>query len=194
MGDKIHCWDGNKFFECMKGTEEKFRAKVEWDTDYYSPGEGCHGKDFFTQGDTVNIDFSKFGDGSIVARIDYKDEFVVLPDNQLYKMAEVNLVPVDVISRQPALFSLTRPSEMPRVDYFAGSSVSADQAFLDCYKDSQNLNPNLTDPQKAVVERFFAVVKAAFPEAFAGKTKAKAPVANTPRSTNFPFGYSRFQR
>lgn len=197
MTEKVHCWDGSKFFECMNEVKEEFVAYTDWDTDSYSSGEGCHGGDIFGKGDFVNMAFSRFSDGYIVvsfkSRFVYGDQFVVTPDDRFLKRAFVEMRPVDVVSRQPKLFSLKNSEELPPIESAVfGNDVLADQTFLNCFRNSQNINLSLTDSQRVVVERFFSAVKTAFPEAFAGATKAKPAVANTPESTNLRFGSSMY--
>ena len=196
MTDKIHCWDGQKFFECMNGAEEKFTARVDWDTDIYSSGEGCHGRDLFGKGDSVNIDFSVFKDGNIVASLreglsSHRDEYVMTIGNQLFKRTSVELMPVNVVQHPPKLFTLTRPSQVPTLGYLF-DTVLADQSFLNCYHDSQNLNLDLADQQKAVVERFFAAVKAAFPRQFGGQQVATPQKADTLQQTSLPWPRTPF--
>ena len=197
MTDKIHCWDGEKFFDCMNGAEEKFTAKVDWDTDILSPGEGCHGDDLITHGDTVKIKFSKFGDGYITATFDWRSDpyYVVAPDGKFFsRFSTPLLVREDISVVQPTLFALTRPSVMPVIEFYAGRHTFADQTFLNCYHDSQNLNSGLTAQQKAVVERFFAAVKAAFPLQFGGQRVATQQKADTPQQTSLPLPHIRYER
>lgn len=155
------------YYKDKANIQDRFSIKVDWDIDVDSV-EGCHGRDLIFDDNPQEVQFYVYKDGGmrIVMGERLEEQFILRENGTLFQNYNKYL-------KESSAFALTLRAAtfLPTVygDGFEGPSpllFSADESFYQCYKESQDLNRDLSDQQKAVVERFFDAVKQLFPNDF----------------------------